>query len=170
MCHLFRGSTVHKEEDNLSIVDKNGWSQCVLYSDVPLYNTAFQSILDLFIGIFPAPAPSPDQVTIGELLAFPQAEGTAKLNITQEIGTKYYEFGALLLGDTSGSRISSLEKIYGRNAEHINMKVLQEWLSGGGKQPVSWKTLVSVLEDCGLTTLVDSITSVKLKNDLKKVF
>ncbi len=62
-CPLFRGSTVHKEEDNLSIVDKmagpkvsfiqrfhctygrgqplysgqNGQSQCVLYSEVPLY-------------------------------------------------------------------------------------------------------------------------------------
>ncbi len=59
MCPLFRGSTVHKEKDNLSIVDKmvgpnvsfiqrfhcvfgrgqplysgqNGWSQCVLYSE-----------------------------------------------------------------------------------------------------------------------------------------
>ncbi len=98
--------------------------------------------------------------------AFPQAEGTAKLNIAQEIGTKYFEFGALLLGDTSGSRISSLEKECGKNAKDINTKVLQEWLSGGGMQPVSWKTLVSVLEDCGLTTLVESITSVKLKNKL----
>ncbi len=34
MCPLFRGSTVHKEEDSLSIVDE---IQCVLYSEVPLY-------------------------------------------------------------------------------------------------------------------------------------
>ncbi len=83
---------------------------------------------------------------------------------------KYFEFEALLLGNTSGSRISSLEKECGKNVKDINTKVLQEWLRGGGMQPVSWMTLVSVLKDCGLTTLVDLITSVKFKNDLKNVF
>ncbi len=36
MCPLFRGSIVHKEEYNLSIVDKMAGPQCVLYSEVPL--------------------------------------------------------------------------------------------------------------------------------------
>ena len=134
-------------------------------SETPSATAGGLFILVFFVLTAPAQvaAPSPNQVTIGELLAFPQAEGTVKLNIAQEIGTKYFEFGALLLDDTHGSRISSLENQCGKNAKDINTKVLQEWLSGGGMQPVSWKTLVSVLEDCGLTTLVDSITSVKLK-------
>ncbi len=35
MCPVFRGSTVHKEEDNLSIVDK--MADPNVYSEVPLY-------------------------------------------------------------------------------------------------------------------------------------
>ncbi len=35
MCPLFRGSTVHKEEDNLFIVDKMAGPN--VYSEVPLY-------------------------------------------------------------------------------------------------------------------------------------
>ncbi len=36
MCPLFRGSTVHKEEDNLSIVDKMAGPN-VSFSEAPLY-------------------------------------------------------------------------------------------------------------------------------------
>ena len=41
------------------------------------------------------------------------------------------------------------------------MKVLQEWIAGQGKQPVSWDTLIEVLEDVGLGVLAGDIAAVK---------
>ena len=47
------------------------------------------------------------------------------------------------------------------DAERINVEILQEWLTGRGKQPVTWATLVDVLHDIGLHTLADEIDAVK---------
>jgi len=43
------------------------------------------------------------------------------------------------------------------NAQQINMEILQEWLAGGGKEPVSWRTLIRVLRDVGLNVLAGDI-------------
>ena len=48
-----------------------------------------------------------------------------------------------------------------RDAEQINLEVLQEWVEGRGKQPVTWDTLVSVLRDTQLTELAIEIASAK---------
>ena len=47
------------------------------------------------------------------------------------------------------------------DAEQINTEILQEWLSGRGKQPVTWTTLVEVLHDIELSTLAGDIETVK---------
>jgi len=41
------------------------------------------------------------------------------------------------------------------------MEVLNEWLSGRGKHPVTWNTLVEVLFDVGLPALAAEISEVK---------
>ena len=46
-------------------------------------------------------------------------------------------------------------------AKQINIEILQEWLEGSGKKPVSWATLVEVLRDIGLFTLADEIAADK---------
>ena len=46
-------------------------------------------------------------------------------------------------------------------AKQINMEILQEWLEGSGKKPVSWATLVNVLRDIELSTLADEIAADK---------
>ena len=48
-----------------------------------------------------------------------------------------------------------------KNSEEINVEVLQEWVEGRGKQPVTWDTLVDVLCDAQLTELATEIASVK---------
>ena len=45
--------------------------------------------------------------------------------------------------------------------EQINEEILRQWLSGKGKQPVTWATLVEVLRDIGLSTLAKDISAVK---------
>ena len=43
------------------------------------------------------------------------------------------------------------------DAQQINTEILQEWLTGTGKQPVTWTTLVEVLHDVELSALAGEI-------------
>lgn len=96
------------------------------------------------------PAPS-----LGKLICFPTPRGP--VNLAEEVGAQYWQFGILLLDDETGARVSAIEKELGRSAIDINCRVFQMWLSGKGRQPVSWDTLVTVLEDVGLNTLAKSM-------------
>ena len=80
----------------------------------------------------------------------------------RRIGTKYHEFGILLLDDTTGDKVHNLEHKYREDAERINTEILQEWVAGRGKQPVTWETLTEVLCDVELCTLASDIEAVKL--------
>ena len=71
------------------------------------------------------------------------------------------DFGTCLLDDSTGAKIKNLEHQHQRHAEHINTAILQQWLNGRGKQPVTWATLVEVLRDIELYTLADDIEAVK---------
>lgn len=100
-----------------------------------------------------------DQPTLTECIRFQGRE--RKINIPQEISIKYRDFGVLLLDDRTGARLEALEHEHRCNAEHINSKILQEWIAGKGKHPVSWKTLTEVLRDVELNTLAEDIDHVK---------
>ena len=69
-------------------------------------------------------------------------------------------FGILLLKDETGSNVAAITNKHLGNAELINIEILQEWVSGRGKKPVSWRTLIEVLRDTGLGVLADDIESV----------
>ena len=88
-----------------------------------------------------------------------------KINIPQEIGIKYYQFGLLLLEDDTGTRIQALTHKHMKDAEQINMEVLQQWLAGRGKHPITWKTLSEILQDIELNTLAREIEAVKCHKD-----
>ena len=84
------------------------------------------------------------------------------INIAEKIGTKYYEFGLLLLNDSNRTRVRSMEHEHREDAEQINTEILREWATGRGKKPVTWKTLTEVLRDIGLHTLASEVEAVKL--------
>ena len=50
-------------------------------------------------------------------------------------------------------------------AEEINKEILEQWITGRGKQPVTWKTLTEVLRDIELSTLAGEIEVVKYHED-----
>ena len=85
-----------------------------------------------------------------------------RINIPQEIGTKCYQFGVLLLKDETGARIETVIRKHLNDAEQINMEIFKLWFAGEGEQPVTWETLVEVLRDVELTTLASDIADVKL--------
>jgi len=104
-----------------------------------------------------SPATKPN---LQEFLKFTFADGKV-ISIPVEIGTRYFEFGVFLLDDRSGSRVASMAFRHQNIPKQINIQILQEWLEGSGKQPVTWATLVEVLHDIGLPTLADEIAADK---------
>ena len=98
--------------------------------------------------------------TLPELIKFTFTDGTV-VNILVEIALKFSKFGTFLLDDTNGSRVKIMARKHHYDAEQINTEIIQEWLTGRGKHPVSWTTLVEVLRDIELSTLAGEIEAVK---------
>lgn len=98
--------------------------------------------------------------TLIELVRFRSRE--RRINVPQEIGTKYIQFGILLLDDPKGARVHNMEHKHRSDAERINEEILREWISGRGKQPVSWATLTEALHDVELSILASEIEAVKM--------
>ena len=89
-----------------------------------------------------------------QLLKFPSKRGN--INIPEQIGTKYLEFGILLLNDESGANVSAIVSQHREDAKQINLEILKLWIQGKGNY-VSWDTLIDVLETVGLVTLASDI-------------
>lgn len=53
-----------------------------------------------------------------------------KHNIPEEIGTNYFDFGAHLLDDKTGTIVNGIEWQYQKNSEAINREILRRWLEG----------------------------------------
>ena len=100
-----------------------------------------------------------DRVTLIECIRF-QGE-KRKINIPQEIGVKYLDFGLFLLDDPNGVRTRALAHKHNNIANEINREVIEEWVAGKGKHAVTWKTLTQVLCDIELSTLAEEIEAIK---------
>jgi len=102
---------------------------------------------------------APDfHLTMPELLEFRARD--RRINIPQQIDTNFYLLGFLLLEDSAGVIVHSIVHKHGGDAEKINIEILHQWLSGRGKKPVSWRTLIEVLRDVGLFCLASDIEEV----------
>ena len=84
------------------------------------------------------------------------------MNLLEKIGVDYNALGVLLLKDDNGDRITAITKELRGNAADINLEILRLWLKGKGRQPVTWATLVAVLQDIGLKELAKDIEAVKM--------
>ena len=104
------------------------------------------------------------QPTLIELVRFRGRD--RRINIPQEISTKYHQFGILLLEDTNRARVRNMEHKHRGDAEQINMEILEEWISGRGRKPVSWEILTEVLRDVELSQLAGDIEAVKFCTEL----
>ena len=94
-----------------------------------------------------------------ELTCFPLAD--SKVDIAERVGVHYSTFGIQLLQDRTGDKVRAIEKELGKNALDINHEILRLWLQGKGRQPVTWDTLIAVLQDIGLIDLAKAIKDAK---------
>ena len=89
-----------------------------------------------------------------KLLNLPSKSGS--INIPEQIGTNYFQFGVLLLNDKTGAEVNAIVTKHREDAEQINLQILRLWIGGKGK-PLSWDTLINVLKATGLNTLARDI-------------
>ena len=119
-------------------------------------------MLSYFSFKFSLPSPIDDQVDRPTLIECIRFRGRkARINIPQEIGVKYREFGLLLLEDHNGARIRHLAHKHRDDSNEINIEIIEEWVAGKGMHPVTWKTLTEVLRDIELSTLAEEIEAIK---------
>ena len=100
---------------------------------------------------------------MNELRKVPGKNG--KINVLQQISTKYTDFGIVILKDDTGAIVSQIAQQYRGNAEDINREIVRRWLGGAGIKEKTWKTLVEVLEDIELNILAADIKEVKCQTD-----
>ena len=86
---------------------------------------------------------------------FPVKDG--HIDIAQEIGTDYEKFGTLLLEDKTGNKVNSIKVSEQGDPLPVTVKILHQWLKGKGKEPVTWRTLVTCLRATGLNVLAENI-------------
>lgn len=98
-------------------------------------------------------------ITMETLLNFPVLrQEWVTVNVVREVGARYFDFGIHLLQDQdpTGAHVRALENELSKNGEEINKRILTEWLSGQGR-PVTWATLVEVLNIIGMGELAKMI-------------
>lgn len=70
------------------------------------------------------------------------------INIIQMIAPHYLEFGVYLLRDTRRLFIiHTIERDHPMNPEEITLRILQRWMEGMGRGPITWATLIDVLRE-----------------------
>ena len=108
-----------------------------------------------YIYIYIATGDKPSMCT---LLKFPGRRG--KINIPEQIGKDYENFGTFLLKDDSGTIIPGIESTKMHDVTEINKTILRNWIGGKGEEPYTWDTLVKCLRDADLNGLANDIEEV----------
>ena len=55
------------------------------------------------------------------------------------------EFGILLLQERTGERVSSIAHKHLHDPEQTSVRILEEWIAGKGRYPVTWNTLIETI-------------------------
>ena len=82
------------------------------------------------------------------------------MRIIDRIGTMYAEFGTLLLKDTYGMKLKTIIEVANGHPSIVVKEIFIKWLTGAGKLPVTWKTLIGTLHMVKMSILADDISAV----------
>ena len=92
-----------------------------------------------------------DRPTLLLLLQFPTK--LRKLNIIESIALQHSMLSILLLNDDITKAVGQSS----RDSFRITFEVLKQWIQGKGRTPITWETLVKVLESIDLRVLAREI-------------
>ena len=74
-----------------------------------------------------------------------------------EIQNDYEQLGMQLLKDSNGVRVKGIETHHHDDPLQITVEILQQWLKGSGRLPVTWETLIACLQDAKLNVVAGYI-------------
>ena len=81
--------------------------------------------------------------------------GGGRLRIVDGIAYRWQDVALAL--HFEGSVIASIKESTPSNVEEGCRRMLDKWLEGGCREPVTWKRLVEALQDSGFIYLADSL-------------
>ena len=91
-------------------------------------------------------------------LMFTRRDGT-RVNVPEEIGDRFFDFGVQLLNDTSGAYVSSIDKRLRGDCTAINQEVLKGWIGGRrDARPHTWADLIETLRSVNLNRLANEVS------------
>jgi hypothetical protein len=107
----------------------------------------------------------PDMVKLRHLVLPKSTDSDKKslnFDIAERIARSYKKIGGELLQDLGGHRVGIIHTNHFHNVVDTSVAILEEWLEGSGKLPVTWRTLIRVLEENGKEVLAQDIREALL--------
>ena len=81
-----------------------------------------------------------------------------KIEVIKAVAPRWKDVGCLLDFDAIGKTLQQIQADNGHEGVESCCRVMfQHWLEGNGVQPVTWATLLEILEDCFFTKLAERI-------------
>ena len=91
------------------------------------------------------------------LLSNFKSKSGERINIINRVSPHWSEFAVQLDFDNDGTTMQTIDKVCGPDPEACCKEMMREWLSGKGRQPVTWELLVEILKDCELGVLAKQV-------------
>ena len=96
---------------------------------------------------------------IAELLMLKTRKGET-VNIIEHLAPQWKQFGLYLDFDHTGSHLDLIEAEHAHEPHRVVAccrEMFKHWLEGNGVQPVTWRTLIELLDHCNERFLVEQI-------------
>ena len=99
------------------------------------------------------------------LLTSLKTKSGEKISIIKQVTPHWRKFALRLDFDRDGTMIQIIEGNKPNNLEACCQEMMQMWLQGKGRQPVTWELLVEILHDCDLNVLAEQVEDAVLTID-----
>ena len=87
--------------------------------------------------------------------------GSEEINIMGHIAADWKAFGVLFAFDSEGNFVDIIEAECDRQKPMAcYQRMMKHWLAGKGRQPATWRTLITLLRRFDRGSLADTIESV----------
>ena len=91
------------------------------------------------------------------LLSNLKSKSGERINIINKVSPRWSEFAVQLDFDNDGTTMQMIRERCYPDPEDCCKEMMREWLSGKGRQPVTWELLVEILKDCELEVLAKQV-------------
>ena len=99
---------------------------------------------------------SDSEPRLAELITLKTRKGE-RVNIIEYLAPQWKQFGLCLDFDRTGRQLDLIEAEQSHRAVACCREMFKHWLEGNGVQPVTWRTLIELLDHCNERFLVEQI-------------